>query len=186
MGTPPTHPSSPAGTDGWASDPDEDWAHDWENGFFSRDQYAMVRRSETQADDDFEVTTRSVGCAAALLPRAKSITTWWSNTAKKEKTISTSEAAGNSSRAPRAYLEIESSSTGKTVDAVRTPTLTAEEAWQVMRKRFQVAHSTPSSPTSCERVASDAQAPMRACSDPTRRELDTLMVLSSGGSSEWK
>eukprot|EP00290_Baffinella_frigidus_P014992 CAMPEP_0180155420 /NCGR_PEP_ID=MMETSP0986-20121125/24823_1 /TAXON_ID=697907 /ORGANISM="non described non described, Strain CCMP2293" /LENGTH=146 /DNA_ID=CAMNT_0022104121 /DNA_START=127 /DNA_END=567 /DNA_ORIENTATION=- len=146
----------------------------------------MVRRSETQADVAFEVTTRSAGCAAALLPRAKSITTWWSNTAKKEKTISTSDSAGNSSRAPSAYLEIESSSTGKKVDPVRTPILTSEQAWRVLRKRFQVAHSAPSSLTSCERVASDARAPMRACSDPTRRELDKLMVLSSGGSSDWK
>ncbi|KAJ1469870.1 hypothetical protein T484DRAFT_1918567 [Baffinella frigidus] len=45
--TPPTHPSSPAETDGWASDSDEEWAHDWENGFFSSDQYAYPRHPST-------------------------------------------------------------------------------------------------------------------------------------------
>jgi hypothetical protein len=157
----------------------------------------MVPCSETQADDAIEVTTRSAGCAAALLPRAKSITTWWNTTVKKEKTISNSKAAGdssaakaagNNSEAPRSYLEIESSSTEKKVDEVRTPTLTAEQAWHVMRGRFLFAHSAPSSLTRCEDVVFDARDPdahrglMRTCSEP--RELNVLMVLTFGDSSE--
>jgi len=125
----------------------------------------MTRCSETHADDDFDSTMRSEGrttsCFAAVrLPRAKSInlglTTWWHTNFKHQKTTT----PPNSTAAPRAsLLEAQSSKTGKKAAKVRgekitLPTLTADDAWYVMRDRYLVRTGSPASPPlSCDGVS---------------------------------
>ena len=96
-------------------------------------------------DDDFEATTRSVGCATALLPQrmrdsAKAVNTW---------------CRTNSSFIIRAQ-------TGgflKKDHMVKTPSVDPREAWAEMRRRFKVAHGRPATRAASEGALSDQQSP---------------------------
>lgn len=103
--------------------------------FDSRSDKKLIAQDQLNgANAAFEKTTRSVGCASVLLPRVKSgFTSWWTSKSKSEKTLSKSKAAGNNRSSTRC-------STGQQVEAVQVPTLTADEAWDVMRRRFRVVH----------------------------------------------
>ncbi|KAJ1470963.1 hypothetical protein T484DRAFT_1845856 [Baffinella frigidus] len=90
-------------------------------------------------DDAFEGKTRSVGCAAALLPQqlrvsAKSATTWY----RRKKTISSLKASGDSEAPPP--LSLESSGAPRKGEEAKTPTLGVVDAWREMGRRFRAAH----------------------------------------------
>ncbi|KAJ1471951.1 hypothetical protein T484DRAFT_1976535 [Baffinella frigidus] len=154
----------------------------------------MARCSETQADAAFQRMTHDDGlgvrasCAAVLLPRlvrAQSfdlgLTTWWTKNSENEKAITKSQAAA-------------AGTSGMDAEEVQRPTMTAEDAWQVMRKRFLVAHTPSERPASCEGVLFaparwDARGRMRSFTpEPiapgTGRELNLLMALSFASSCE--
>ncbi|KAJ1467221.1 hypothetical protein T484DRAFT_2027502 [Baffinella frigidus] len=89
-------------------------------------------------DDDFEVTTRSVGCGSALLPQRLRVM-WCS---RLYRTNSSSQAADDSAGPPPSCLKAESSGAPNKDkgEMVKTPTVEAQEAWTEMKRRFQVAH----------------------------------------------
>jgi len=109
--------------------------------------------AKTQAGDALEVTTRSAGCAARFFPRAfttwwnKAFTTWWSRITnrKNQKDISKKLASAHTSPSPEEpviILEVSSvrSDASSNTEPVTTPTMTAHDAWGVMRNRFVSAH----------------------------------------------
>ncbi|KAJ1472969.1 hypothetical protein T484DRAFT_1752402 [Baffinella frigidus] len=121
----------------------------------------MVHCSATH-DDAFEATTRSVGCAAALLPRisAKAIATWFR---KEEKAVSNRKAESNCATQRSVVLEVDntllgmvdsrSGSTGSNAELVKATSLSNDEVWAEMRKRFRVAHRVADAPAT--RASSD-------------------------------
>jgi len=87
-------------------------------------------------DDDFEATTRSVGCATALLPQrmrdsAKAVNTW---------------CRTNSSFIMRA----QSRGALKKNHTAKTTSVDPREAWAEMRHRFKVAHGRPATRSASE------------------------------------
>jgi hypothetical protein len=118
-------------------------------------------------DEAFDATTRSVGCAAALLPRLSlKVIARWSR--KEEKAAAIKKGKRNSaSRArvapcggrtlaellyPRSIadsgsgktnsfsIEICSSAASQNGEEVQSSTLSNDETWAVMRRRFTDAH----------------------------------------------
>ena len=111
----------------------------------------MVKTAKTQADA-FDVTTRSVGCAALFFPRAKAFTAWWNRITNRKnyKDISNKLASAHTSVAPEepvaildeaqlSFSRVQSDASSST-EPVQTPTMTADDAWGVMRNRFVSAH----------------------------------------------
>jgi len=152
----------------------------------------MARSSETHAHDGFEpddsvgfggVRRGSVGCVAALLPRAKS---WFHTKPKKEKPVSNSKAAGDSAGDPPYFLEGDNvgssadssgsaqlnisaqlrlrAAQGTKVEEVRISTTDKGEIRAELRRRYLAAHNRADTPltitsyglprqSSCEGVA---------------------------------
>ncbi|KAJ1472965.1 hypothetical protein T484DRAFT_3383251 [Baffinella frigidus] len=135
----------------------------------------MVHCSATHGDA-FEATTRSVGCASALLPRisAKAIATWFR---KEEKAASNSKAESNCATHAPLVLEVDSTlsgmvdsrcdSTGSNEELVKMPTLSDDEVWAEMRRRFRAAHKKDAQAT---RASSDGAVvpPVQSKARPQR------------------
>jgi hypothetical protein len=112
----------------------------------------MVKTAKTQAGDPFDVTTRSVGCAAMFFPRANAFTTWWNRITnrKDQKNMSRKLSSAHIAPSPEepvvildeaqlSFSRVQSDASSNT-EPVQTPTMTADDAWGVMRNRFVSAH----------------------------------------------
>ena len=107
--------------------------------------------SSEMHNDDFEATTRSAGCASALLPQrmrdsATAVSAWYRTTSK-------SKAAGDSAGAPPfspasdSIFEVcEKSKT------VATPPVAKTAVWAEMKRRYESAHGHPAARASSERA----------------------------------
>jgi len=114
---------------------------------FSEAQAAERQRS---AADAFEVPPRAVGCAAGLLPRAKSFSAWWTGTPSSPSARDSDSTAGGDRVWARLPLKIENSSGSastlveEVLEEVKTlhgESSATEEPWELMGRRFRVAHN---------------------------------------------
>ena len=120
----------------------------------------MVHASAMHTDD-FEATTRSVGCASALLPQrmrdsATAVSAWYRTNSKGKaacdsaesyRTNSKGKAACDSAESPDSIFEVCEKST-----LVATPPVDKLEAWAEMKRRYQFAHGCPAARSSSERA----------------------------------
>ena len=157
----------------------------------------MVRSLETPAHDVFEPGD-SVGCVAALFPRAKS---WFHTTSKKEQAISNSKAAGDnagdlpcSPERDNVGIKFEEIK-GRGVEEVKI--LTPGDVRDEMRRRFMAAHNRLPRQSSCAGVAfaparqdteraseQDARDMTRQCSLPANPRMQDVQLLQMALTSE--
>jgi len=152
----------------------------------------MVYSSETR-DDAFEVTT--TGCASALLIMQLRFS------AKSEKTISSSKAAGARAGPPPFFFERKGAPMkGEKVKVIQRPGKSAErrrdfsgsafkdaksDAWTELGRRFQVAHdpATSSDGVVFARARSDARD-SKGASHAAHSSTDALLRAASRAASQ--
>ena len=115
-------------------------------------------------DDDFEATTRSAGCATALVPQrmrdsAKAVNTWCRTNSSF---IMRSQSGG--------LLK-------KDRPTVHTPSVDPREAWAEMRRRFKLAHD---SRAASEGALSARQSPRDPIEAPHSKSARELIFFSKG------
>ena len=150
---------------------------------------------EQSRDDAFDVSARSVGCTTMFLSQklrlSNHVKAWYAS----HKTISNTKKGGHSPSIIESISSSESASAraghppfvlpsngapGKEGEKIRTPILCAEEAWDLLGRRFQNAQRITFDRITFDRIALESDIPEACIGSPSTPILAKLLVREPG------